>query len=314
MAYLLLLTDILVVSKNQNTPPFLHYGLSLTLMDTKFIKTLLAVVDAGSYAGAARRENMTPAAVAQRIRSLEAELGQNLIIRAGQHVMPTQECLLILPRLGKIAKHMEQVSLDLLENTGVYGNFFLGAISTALSDRVPFLLAQFAKHAPTASLNFIPGTSKDLYTKLLNDEVDAAFVVHPPFNIPKSVACLLIEEQPFVMIVPANDDRSVEKIISSEKALIYDSTSWGGQLVMPWIQKWIPHDRILCELDALEAIAIAVGHGIGYSIVPDWKGLAGLASVKRIPLPQLALNRKLVLLHRRLNHASVRLFTSEPLS
>ena len=278
-------------------------------MDTRFIQTLLAVVDSGSFAGAARRENMTPAAVAQRIRAIEAEVGQSLITRAGQQVAPTQECLSILPRLRHITDQVGRIAVD-LDKTGLGGPVRLGSISTALSDRVPNVLAQFSEHAPSASLSFVPGTSKDLYAKLLNEEIDAAFVVHPPFRVPKSIQCVPIETQPFVMIVPVGDDRSVERIISTERALVYDSTSWGGQLVMPWIRQRIPNDRILCELDALEAIAIAVGRGIGYSIVPDWQGLAGLASLRRIALPQFARCRELVLLHRHLNEASLRLFRS----
>lgn len=278
-------------------------------MDTRFIQTLLSVVDSGSFAGAARKENMTPAAVAQRIRSIEAELGQRLVTRVGQQVSPTRECFSILPRLRNIVNEIGQIATD-LDETGLGGPIRLGSISTALSDRVPNVLAQFAQHAPNANLRIVPGTSKDLYSKLLNEDIDAAFIIQPLFNLPKSISSVHIEWQPFVMIVSADDDRPFEKIISSERALIYDSSSWGGRHIMPWIKNWVPHDKILCELDALEAIGIAVGCGIGYSIVPDWQGLAGLTSVRRIPLPNLAQKRELVLLHRQLNEASVRLLIS----
>jgi DNA-binding transcriptional LysR family regulator len=276
-------------------------------MDLRFVQTLLLVVELGSFARAARRENLTPAAVAQRIRRLEADLDQRLIIRAGHQVAPTPGCLSILPRLRYIAQQVEQIAAD-LDSTGLCGPIRLGAISTALSDRLPNVLAQFAKHAPSASLSFVPGTSGDLYAKLLNEDIDAAFIVRPPFKIPKSISCVSIEMQPFVMIVQANDNRPVEAILAAKPALIYDPSSWGGRLAMPWIKKYVPQGRILCELDALEAIAIAVGRGVGYSIVPDWQGLAGLTSVRRISLKPPAKNRELVLLHRQLNEASIRLF------
>jgi DNA-binding transcriptional LysR family regulator len=276
-------------------------------MDVRFIQTLLTVVEAGSFAGAALRENLTPAAVAQRVRRLEADLNQRLIIRAGHQVAPTPECLSILPRLRHITQQVGHIASD-LGSTGLSGPVRLGAISTALSDRIPNVLAQFARHLPSASLSFVPGTSGDLYARLLDEDIDAAFVVRPPFKIPKSIQCVQIETQPFVMIVAAEDDRPVDRILATDRALIYDPSSWGGRLVMPWIKKWVPHDRILCELDALEAIAIAVGRGVGYSIVPDWKGLASLALVRRIPLRDHTRNRELVLLHRQLNAAGVQLF------
>ncbi|WP_099828179.1 LysR family transcriptional regulator [Oceaniglobus indicus] len=273
-------------------------------MDTRFIRTLLAVVETGSFAGAARRENLTPAAVAQRIRSLEARLGHRLVTRTGQTVAPTRQCTLILPRLNEIAKQVGQLAGD-LDPTGLAGPVRLGAISTALSDRVPGVLARFAEQAPAASLTFVPGTSGDLYARLLEDRIDAAFVVRPPFAVPKSMACVPVETQAFVMIAPAGDDRSLAAIVSAERALVYDPDSWGGRIAMPWIRAHVPPGRILCELDALEAIAIAVGRGVGYGIVPDWPGLAGLASLRRIPLAPPVPTRDLVLLHRRLSPACV---------
>ena len=52
-------------------------------MDTQFLNTFVVVADRGSMAAAARVLNITPAAVAQQIRTLERELGAPLIARAG---------------------------------------------------------------------------------------------------------------------------------------------------------------------------------------------------------------------------------------
>jgi DNA-binding transcriptional LysR family regulator len=41
-------------------------------MDSRFIESLVMVIDNGSIAEGARRLNITPAGVAQRIRALEA--------------------------------------------------------------------------------------------------------------------------------------------------------------------------------------------------------------------------------------------------
>jgi DNA-binding transcriptional LysR family regulator len=276
-------------------------------MDTRFIKTLLTVVELGSFSGAARRENLTPAAVAQRIRRLEAQLGHSLVTRSGQRVAPTPKCLSVLPGLQKIVAEMRRVSTD-LDITGLGGPIRLGAISTALSDHIPSVLAQFAKHAPTASLSLSPGTSKELYAKLLNGEVDATFVVRPPFTLPKSVAQISIETQPMVMIVCATDQRPLTEIIAAERALLYDPQSWGGGIAEAWIKSHVPHEKILCELDALETIAIAVGQGLGYSIIPNWRGLANFASVRRLSLPTLNKSRELVFLHRQLKDPILRLF------
>lgn len=275
-------------------------------MDTRFIKSLLAVVDTGSFASAARAEYLTAAAISQRVRSLETQLNETLIVRAGQCVVPTPACLSILPRLRQITVEVGQLVSD-LDSTGLSGEIRIGSISTALSDRVPKILGRFSQNAPKASLRIIPGTSDELFNKLIQSEIDAAFLIRPPFAIPKTFEMVSLELQPFVIIVQAGDTRSAKEIIATERALIYDTSSWGGKLLEPWLRKQITPENTLCELDALETIAFAIGQGIGYGIVPDWSGLAKLKTVRRVPLPEFETRRELVLLHRRLNPAIVSL-------
>src|SRR5260370_14224452 len=67
-------------------------------MDTRFLESFVTVVDGGSIAEAARRLNLTSAAVAQRIRALESEIGARLLFRSGRNVRPTEAGAAILAR------------------------------------------------------------------------------------------------------------------------------------------------------------------------------------------------------------------------
>ena len=58
-------------------------------MDTQFLESFVMVVEHGSVAEAARRLNLTAAAVTQRIRALEREIGTALVSRSG----PCSHCL-----------------------------------------------------------------------------------------------------------------------------------------------------------------------------------------------------------------------------
>ena len=63
------------------------------------LRVLEACVSAGSFARAAERLFLTPAAVSLRIRTLEAELGQPLFIRAGRRVVPTAAASVLANRV-----------------------------------------------------------------------------------------------------------------------------------------------------------------------------------------------------------------------
>src|SRR5258708_20500737 len=59
-------------------------------MDTRFLEAFLMAVDNGSIAEAARRLNLTAAAVAKRIHALESEIGAVLVTRSGRTLRPTE--------------------------------------------------------------------------------------------------------------------------------------------------------------------------------------------------------------------------------
>ena len=60
------------------------------MVDEKHIEALAAVVSEGSFQGAARRLRLTPAAVTQRIKALESEVGTLVVVR-GKHLRLTPQ-------------------------------------------------------------------------------------------------------------------------------------------------------------------------------------------------------------------------------
>ena len=71
-------------------------------MDVRFLESFIEVADCNSIAEAARRLNVTPAAVAQRLKALEEELGHALVGRAGRTVRPTASGLAMLPAARRL--------------------------------------------------------------------------------------------------------------------------------------------------------------------------------------------------------------------
>jgi DNA-binding transcriptional LysR family regulator len=87
-------------------------------MDTRFLQSFIAVVESGSIAEAARRLDLTPAAVAARIRTLEEDLGVALVSRAGRVVRPTEAGLQILDQSRSVVRSMSELRSAAVERTG----------------------------------------------------------------------------------------------------------------------------------------------------------------------------------------------------
>jgi len=153
-------------------------------MDVRFLDTFVTVIECGSVAEAARRLNLTAAGVAQRIRSLEAEIGVPLVARSGRTVRPTASAAAILDRARNVQREVRDLK-SIAAGGALSGELKLGVIPTMLCGLGP-VLAQFANAHPQIELRVIRDHSAGLYRALLDGQVDAAVTSHPFFAIPKT--------------------------------------------------------------------------------------------------------------------------------
>lgn len=242
-------------------------------MDVRFLKSLVAVVEAGSIAAAARRESRTAAAISQRVQALERLLGCTLLLRTAHAARPSDQCLLILPKIRAIIELAQDLQSD-LHPDGLAGELTIGAISTALTGVLPTLIERLALTAPDLKLKITPGDSKSLYEKVLAGELDAAILVRPPFQPPKALALVVLKVEPLILVAPAAyAGQSLETLLRVHPFIRYDARSWGGQIAQRYLDEQAIEPNVLCELDALETIVMLVAQGMGVSLVPQWAGM-----------------------------------------
>lgn len=239
-------------------------------METQFLITFVAVADHGSMAAAARVLNITPAAVAQQIRTLEREIGAPLIARAGRVVHVTEPGARILERTRALLRDVADLRTVATDETPA-GELRLGAGTNALTGLVPDILARLVERHPQLKVFIQPGYSPELYRAVEAGDLDAAVVLEAPFALPKTCGWELLREEPLVVLAPRRwAEREPHELLASEPLIRYDRTQWGGRLAEQYLQREgiVPHERF--ELNALNAIAVMVDRGLGVSLVPQW--------------------------------------------
>ncbi|MBB3612586.1 LysR substrate-binding domain-containing protein [Rhizobium sp. BK602] len=266
-------------------------------MDTRFLRSLIAVVETGSIAGAARREKLTPAAISQRIQALELSLNCSLLSRGAHSVRPTETCLALLPRARLILREADRLGDDIAGGE-LAGELRIGAISTVLTGLLPSAIRETARLAPQLKLRLVPGASHFLYEQLLAGELDMAILVEPPFALPKSLVGHVLRQEPLLYLTQADvSGAEIARHIADTPFIRYDPTSWGGRLVARYLEASKLSPDIVCDLDALETIAILVSQGLGNALVPSWPGLSA-DGLTIVPVPAGEdYVRKIVLLH-----------------
>ncbi|MGI4856422.1 MAG: LysR substrate-binding domain-containing protein [Janthinobacterium lividum] len=265
-------------------------------MDSRYLKSLLAVVECGSIADAARAEGLTAAAIGQRIQALERELDFALLARGGHTAKPTDACLALLPRARHIVREVSLLAGD-ADPHGLTGTLRIGVISTALTGLLPAALHTLTRQVPGVKPIVVPGASRVLYQALLAKELDAAILVAPPFALPRLVRAVALRQEALVFLSNKKWRDDIGTALRNRPYIRYDPESWGGRHAARYLDDQRIAPNVLCDLDALEAIAMLVADGVGVSLVPRWSGLERLAANCRVAaLPGTPYQREIVLL------------------
>lgn len=241
-------------------------------MDIRYLESLISVAELGSIARAARAQNLTPAAVGQRIATLEKYFGTSLLDRTAHKAMPTQACIEMLPRARQIVRDFHAMGAALAPD-GLAGKFTLGSISTALTGILPGTIRQLAEVAPRLVLQIKPGTSNSLFAELSERKIDAAIIALPPYALPRSYRVEVLRDEPLVLLSSNAAGNTPREKLEHNPYICYDAQSWGGLKAFRYLKDHRLRIEPFYELDALEAIEKLVLQGMGVLLVPHWSGL-----------------------------------------
>jgi DNA-binding transcriptional LysR family regulator len=269
-------------------------------MDTRFLESFVTVIDCGSMAEAARRLNLTPAAIAQRIRALESDFGAPLLLRSGRSVQPTEAGGAIIERARKLLSDAREMKA-IASSDKLSGELVIGVIQTTLPGLFAEILIPFTKAYPAVDVRLVRDHSAGLYRRIMDGGVDVAVTSEPPFAIPKTCEWHALREEPFVVLTPSSmPARDAHAVLAKEPFIRLDRNVYAGQLIDQYLRKAgiRPHERY--ELDGLELIVVMVDRGLGVSLLPDWhppwpEGL----SLRKLPLPDRTFCRRTGLLWNR---------------
>jgi DNA-binding transcriptional LysR family regulator len=262
-------------------------------VETRYLRTFLLVAESGSMSEAARRLEITPAAVAHQLKLLEQELGTRVMGRAGRTVALTEEGHRLVERASAILRDLGNLKASINDEAATR-ELKLGAINTALHSVMPEILAGFVKVYPDARVEIRSALSSELYDAVQRGELDAAVCLHPPFALPKTMCWEQLCEEPLVVMAPARwGRRDAPDLLRDEPFIRYNRSLAGGKQADAYLRKAgiVPHERF--ELSSLPAIAMLVDRGLGVSLAPDasvpwWRGLR----VARLALEDQAYRRR----------------------
>jgi DNA-binding transcriptional LysR family regulator len=132
----------------------------------------VAVVEAGSFAAAARRLGTTTSAVSKRIAAIETRLGARLVHRSSRHLAPTQAGLAFYERCRRIADDVAEAERAVREGAGApVGAVRVSAPLTFSQQHLVPLLPDFLAAHPRVDVVLV---ADDRYVDVIEEGVDLA--------------------------------------------------------------------------------------------------------------------------------------------
>ena len=230
-------------------------------------KTLLAIAETGTFAGAASKLHLTPAAVSQQMKVLEEEMGVSLFDRSRRPPQLNPAGYALVPKVQSLLESYEDM-LPGRSSRPRTETLTLGAVPTTMTGLMPKALKALSTRQSNLHLRIFPGMSEELYPQLDRGAMDAV-ILSQPVNVFSHLHWWPFAKEPMVLLASnktISDDPF--ELLSSQPFIRFSRRAWVGRLIDEWLIKQKIQVTESMELDTLESISAMVYNGLGVSIVP----------------------------------------------
>ena len=233
-------------------------------MDIGALRIFMAVAEAESVSQAAERLFCVQSNVTTRVRHLEDELGTKLFYRKkrGMALTPSGKILL------KYAEQIIRLTADAekaVRSTGqVRGPLAIGTMESTAAVHLPAILARYCQQYPEVDLSLTTGTTEELVVKVLNYQLDGAFVGGAVQHADIAQEPIFNEE---LVLVTKDRIESVETIINPT-VLVFRRGCTYRAILENWLRETGMLPFKIIEFGTLEAILGCVVAGMGITLFP----------------------------------------------
>ena len=144
---------------------------TMPLLEMDLLRTFIAIVETGSFAGAAEAVFRTPSAVSMQIKKLEDVLGKPVLKRDSRSVVLTRDGEILLEHARRLIALNREVMAKFVA-PDIAGEVRLGAPDDVSERFLPLMLRRFAESHPSITVNVVVDGSNVLVDGVKNGTID----------------------------------------------------------------------------------------------------------------------------------------------
>lgn len=233
-------------------------------MESSDLRVFQAVAREGSITRAASRLGYVQSNVTARIQQLESELGTVLFYRHNRGMTLSSSGKTLLAYADKIVGLLDEATLAVSSASEPRGPLTIGSTQTCAAVRLPKLLASYYSRHPEVHLSLLTGHSQELMEKVLQYELDGAFI-GCPCDLPELQSVTAFREE--LMLISAASVHRLEEALT-KPILVFSTGCSYREILQRWmLSSGLTHSLVM-EFGTLEAIIGGVSAGLGVSLMP----------------------------------------------
>ena len=247
------------------------------LIELRVWRQFVTLADELHFGRAAARLHMTQPPLTQAIAQLERSLGVRLFERSKRSVQMTPAGAALLPQaLDLLQRATALPELAGAAARGELGRLRLGFVSTVGFDLLPGWVRTFREHHPQVRLDLIEATGDLQLEALVQEQIDAGFMLHSPGFAPAGLERCLIAQEDLVLALPEQHPLATRSRLSLTRVLAEPLVIFPRRIVPSLFDAIVglyhAHGRVpdvAQEAIQMQTIVNLVSAGLGLAWVPE---------------------------------------------
>ncbi|MEU3183526.1 LysR family transcriptional regulator [Streptomyces sp. NPDC006923] len=174
-------------------------------MEIREMRAFVTVVDEGGLSAAARAMHISQSALSQTVRSLERQVGGQLLVRDHNGARPTELGATLLDRARALLEQHDDLMATLTRPAAPVGRLRVGVPLELPTDLLPMAIAEVSAAHPDTSVELRHARSTAQLAALRAGEIELALVRDRPTD-PRLDSVLAVEEAMGVVLTASRAD------------------------------------------------------------------------------------------------------------
>lgn len=260
-------------------------------MELKYLQTFKTILEAGSFAAAARKLNYTQSTVTFQVQQLEQELNVKLFEKIGRRMILTEQGKALLPMVDEVLRSAERLQNYGRSASELSGTLRIAAPESLIIYRMQPVLQAFRREAPGVKLILRAMNCYAVKEYVMSGNADLGIQYDVGGYRPATVTEALAEYGVVVVASPGADISALNFFEGHQRfnhcLLINDPEAIYHQMLEEQCHR---NDNIFAdslELGSIEALKRCVASDLGVAILPEIAVEEELQSgaLRRVPSP-----------------------------